>query len=69
MGLLDASTQVIKSDIKFIKDAISDKHDDGYVYDVIPEYNVRNLERHIRSDYDDDSDNEDGDVIKVTDFE
>jgi len=69
MEVLDAFVQVIKSEIRFVKVAISDKHDDGYDYDVMPEHNFHNLVRDIRSDYDDDSDNEEGVVITATDFE
>ena len=39
MGIVDAFVHVIKSEIRLVKEAISDKHDDGYVYDVMPEKN------------------------------
>ena len=32
MGLFDVFVDVIKSEIRFVKNAISDKHDDGYGY-------------------------------------
>ena len=69
MEVLDAFVQVIKSEIRFVKDAISDKHDDGYVYDVMPEENFRDMEIEIRRDFDDAPDIEDGDVIRTTDLE
>ena len=67
MGLLDAFAHVIKSEIRLIKEAISDKHDDGYVYDVIPKENYRDMEIEIRRDYDDAPDIEDSDVIIADD--
>lgn len=71
MGLLTVFVDVIKSEIRFVKNAISDKHDDGYDYDVMPEHNFHNLVRDIRSDYDDDSDkdNREDRVIRITDLE
>lgn len=69
MEVLDAFVQVIKSEIRLVKEAISDEHDDGYIYDVMPEENFRDMEINIRRDYDDDSDIEDVDVIRTTDSE
>lgn len=71
MGLLTVFVDVIKSEIRFVKNAISDKHDDGYDYDVMPKHNFHNLVRDIRSDYDDDSDkdNREDRVIRITDLE
>ena len=69
MGLIDAFVHVIKSEIRLVKEAISDKHDDGYVYDVMPEENFRDMEIEIRRDFDDAPDIEDGDVIRTTDWE
>lgn len=69
MGIVEAFVHVIKSEIRLIKEAISDKHDDGYVYDVIPKENYRDMEIEIRRDYDDAPDIEDGDVIRTTDLE
>ena len=69
MGLLDAFAHVIKSEIRLVKEAISDKHDDGYVYDVIPKENYRDMEIEIRRDYDDALDIEDVNVIRTTDLE
>lgn len=69
MGLIETFVHVIKSEIRFVKETISDKHDDGYDYDVMPEENFRDMEINIRRDYDDDSDIEDGDVIRTTDLE
>lgn len=69
MGIVDAFVHVIKSEIRLVKEAISDKHDDGYVYDVMPEENFRDMEIEIRRDIDDAPDIEDGDVIRTTDLE
>lgn len=69
MGIVDAFVHVIKSEIRLVKEAISDKHDDGYVYDVMPEENSRDMEIEIRRDFDDAPDIEDGDVIRTTDLE
>ena len=69
MGIVDAFVHVIKFEIRLVKEAISDKHDDGYVYDVMPEENFRDMEIEIRRDFDDAPDIEDGDVIRTTDLE
>lgn len=69
MGIVDAFVHVIKSEIRLVKEAISDKHDDGYVYDVMPEENFRDMEIEIKRDFDDAPDIEDGDVIRTTDLE
>lgn len=69
MGIVDAFVHVIMSEIRLVKEAISDKHDDGYVYDVMPEENFRDMEIEIRRDFDDAPDIEDGDVIRTTDLE
>lgn len=69
MGIVDAFVHVIKSEIRLVKEAISDKHDDGYVYDVMPKENFRDMEIEIRRDFDDAPDIEDGDVIRTTDLE
>lgn len=69
MGIVDAFVHVIMSEIRLVKEAISDKHDDGYVYDVMPEENFRDMEIEIRRDFDDAPDIGDGDVIRTTDLE
>lgn len=69
MGIVDAFVHVIKSEIRLVKEAISDKHDDGYDYDVMPEENFHDMEIEIRIDFDDAPDIEDGDVIRTTDLE
>lgn len=69
MGIIDTFVNVIKSEIRFVKDAISDKHGDGYDYDVMPEENFRDMEIEIRRDYDKDPDIEDVNVIRTTDLE
>lgn len=69
MGLFDYVVDVIRSEIRLVKDAISDKHDDGYVYDIMPEEHFRDMEIEIRRDFDEDPDIEDVNVIKTTDLE
>ena len=69
MGIVDAFVHVIKSEIRLVKEAISDKHEVGYVNDVMPEENFRDMEIEIRRDFDDAPDIEDGDVIRTTDLE
>lgn len=69
MGLIDAFVHVIKSEIRLVKEAISDEHDDVYDYDVMPEGNFRNMEIEIRRDFDEDPDIEEVNVIRTTDLE
>ena len=69
MGLIDAFVHVIKSEIRLVKETISDEHDDVYDYDVMPEGNFRNMEIEIRRDFDEDPDIEEVNVIRTTDLE